>query len=204
MTCGCNYANAKREAEAGLEQRCAFCREPAPKSKEEYEKRKMKRVKKNDPAAIREMGKKHYYEGDYDGALEYLTSAAALGDAEAYFNLACMYRDGQGVERDLKKYTYHLEEAAIRGHPYARHNLGCLEWNDGRFDRARKHFIIAANLGYEHSLKGLRELYSNGNASKEDYADALRVYQAALDATKSSDREKAEEAIKSGRGRAIS
>ena len=80
----------------------------------------------------------------------------------------------------------------------ARYNLGCEEWNNGRFERAKKHFIIAANLGYHNSLKQLRVLYANGYATKEDYASALRAYQAAVDATKSAERERAEKAVKSG------
>jgi TPR repeat protein len=62
----------------------------------------------------------------------------------------------------------------------------------GRFDRARKHFIIAANLGYGNSLKAIKDLYEIGHASKEDYASALRSYQAAVEATKSSQRKEAE------------
>ncbi len=62
---GCNnYANKKREIEQGLENRCAFCREPLPKSQEESNKRIMNRIKKNDPVAMIDMGKKHYREGD--------------------------------------------------------------------------------------------------------------------------------------------
>ena len=39
MLCkGCAYTNAQREFEAGLEQRCAFCREPVPTLKEEAER----------------------------------------------------------------------------------------------------------------------------------------------------------------------
>jgi TPR repeat protein len=109
-----------------------------------------------------------------------------------------MYRNGKAVEKDTKKYIYHLEEAAIGGHPEARHNLGCIETNNGNFERAVKHFIIAANLGNDGSLKSLRELYADGHASKEDYASALRAYQAALEAAKSAEREKVEKAIKSG------
>jgi len=48
-------------------------------------------------------------------------------------------------------------------------------------------------FGYENSLKELRVLYANGHASKEDYANALRAYQAAVDATKSAQRERVEE-----------
>ena len=35
-------------------------------------------------------------------------------------------------------------------------------------------------------------LYKNGHASKEDYAGTLRAYQAAVEATKSAERKKAE------------
>ena len=109
-----------------------------------------------------------------------------------------MYRDGKGVEKGKKKEIYHAEEAAIGGHHMARHNLGCIEGNNGKFERARKHFTIAANLGYDKSLTALRQLYEDGHASKEDYADALRAYQTAVEATKSSGRERAEEAMKIG------
>jgi TPR repeat protein len=105
-----------------------------------------------------------------------------------------MYWKGKGVEMDKDKEIYHLEEAAIAGHPIARHNLGIEELYNGRgrFERARKHFIIAANLGYHGSLKNVKDLYAHGHASKEDYADALRAYQTAVGATKSAEREEAE------------
>ncbi len=189
---GCDYANRKREIEAGLYPRCAFCREPLAKSDEEIDKRFMKRVKKNCPVALAEMGKKHCQEGDHEEAFKYLTKAADLGDAYAHYNLSITYAAGQGVEMDTKKEVYHLEEAAIGGHPHARHNLGCEEMHNGKYESARKHFIIAANLGHDDSLKAIKELYADGRASKEDYADALRAYQAALEAAKSPEREAAE------------
>jgi tetratricopeptide (TPR) repeat protein len=190
---GCDYANQKREAEAELEHRCSFCREPAPKSLEEADKRCMKRIKKNnDKAAMCRMGNKRYQEGDYETALEYFTKAAESGDADAHYSLGFMYRMGRGVEKDKKKEVYHSEQAAVRGHASARYSLGCEEANNGRFERAKKHWIIAANLGHDGSLKMLRRLYTEGHASKEDYANALRANQAAVDATKSVDREKAE------------
>ena len=176
--------------------RCAFCREPLPKSKEECNENEMKRAKKNDPVALREVGKR-YREGDYETALHYLIKAAGLGDAEAHYELACLYHNVRGVVDDKKK-VYHLEQAAIGGHPKARHNLGYEEGNNGNFERAQKHFIIAANLGYHGSLEGLRQLYVVGHASKEDYAGALRAYQAAVEATKSTEREEAEEAMRRG------
>ena len=196
---GCDHANQKREDEAGLERRCAFCREPISKSDEECNKKNMKRIKENnDPAAMCFIGGKRYQEGDYETAFKYFIKAAELGDTSAHYNLSCLYRDGEGVEKDEKKQVYHLEEAAIAGHHLARHNLGCDDADNGRYERAKKHFIIAANLGCNDSLKCLRQLHADGHASKDDYAAALRAYQAAVDATKSADREKAEEFEKSG------
>jgi TPR repeat protein len=130
--------------------------------------------------------------------VEYFAKAAGLGYAGAHYNLSIMYNEGEGVQEDKEKYIHHTEEAAIAGHPYARHNLGYEEWNNGRFERAKKHWIIAANLGYHKSLDALRQLYADGHASKEDYAGALRAYQAAVDAMKSAEREKAEAALKNG------
>jgi len=189
---GCNYANKKRESEAGLEKRCAYCREPVPTTYEEVDKRAMKRIKKNCPVAMREMGRKCYIEGDYETALEYMTKAAKLGDIAAHNYLSLMYHEGRGVEKDNEKAIHHAELAAIAGYPVARHHLGCEEWDNGNFERARKHFIIAANLGYHNSLELIKELYANGHASKEEYADALRAYQAAVEATKSAERKKGE------------
>jgi TPR repeat protein len=109
-----------------------------------------------------------------------------------------MYHDGEGVERDEKKMLYHWEEAAIGGHPDARYNLACYERINGRIDRAVKHLMIAAKLGHDVTLENLRRGYAIGFVSKEDFATALRAHQAATDATKSLQREKAEEAIKKG------
>ena len=54
---------------------------------------------------------RRYREGDYDGAFEYHTKAAGLGDADAHYQLSVSYRDGNGVEKDKKKELHHLEEA---------------------------------------------------------------------------------------------
>ncbi len=197
---GCEYANKKREIEVGLKHRCVYCREPATKSQEEINKKRMTRIKKNDPGAMSRMGRMRFDEGDYETALEYFTKASELGDAYAHYQLSGLYDQGEGVDRDIKKVMYHLEEAAMAGEPEARHNLGCREAINGRFQRARKHLIIAANLGYENSLKGLMTLYKDGHASKEDYAGALRAHQAAVDATKSPEREEAEVYYKALRG----
>jgi hypothetical protein len=59
----------------------------------------------------------------------------------------------------MKKFIHHSEEAAIGGHPDARHNLGCFEVRNCRLERAKKHFTIAANLGSNGWLKMLMRIY---------------------------------------------
>ena len=190
---GCNYANLVREWKQGLENRCAFCREPVANSEEETIKRVMKRIKKhNDPVAMIEIGKRRYHEGDYGKALQYYAKAAELGDLDAQFLVGGLYHDGQGVEKDMKKAVYHMEQAAIGGHPLARNILASYEVKNKRPDRAVKHLIIAANLGHERSMKELREHYSDGNMNKDEYAAALRGYQSAVNETKSAERVKGE------------
>ena len=135
--------------------------------------------------------------GDYLSAFEYYSKAAELGDVEAHYRLAHLYRGGKGAEKDEIKSMYHLEEAAIGGHPEARYFLGCLEGGAGNIERAVKHIIIAANLGHDNSLANLKILYYQfGKIGKEDFAAALGAHKAAADATKSEQREAAEEYYK--------
>jgi hypothetical protein len=188
---GCSYANTKRETEEGLVQRCAYCREPLPKTAEEADQNFMKRIKANDPDAMRQMGRKCHNKGDYEGAFKYWTKAIALGNVNAHFNISTLYHEGKGVEKDKKKEMYHLEEAAIGGHPGARYNLGANEWNSERDERAMKHYIIAAKLGHYIALDYVKQGFLDGIVSKEDYEAALRGHQAAVDATKSEQREEA-------------
>ena len=189
---GCDYANKMRETEGKLRQKCPFCREALPNTEEEWDEQLMKRIEANDPVAICYMGTERYDQGDYRSALDYWTRAVALGDVVANHQLSVLYRDGQGVEKDEKKELHHAEQAAIGGHPYARHSLGNMELKDCRVDRAVKHFIIAAKLGYDDSVSVIKQLYQTGLVSKEDFAIALRGHKAAIDATKSPQREEAE------------
>ena len=188
---GCEYADFLRARQEGLDSRCAFCREPMQKNKAKTEKNWMDRIKANDPVAIRERGKKCYREGDYEGAFEYYKKAAELEDIDAHYNLSTMYHEGQGVERDLKKKVYHLEEAAIGGHPQARYNIANHEIRNRRYERAMKHYIIAAKLGDDVASEKVKSGFALGIVSKEDYEAALRGHQAAVDATKSKQRDEA-------------
>eukprot|EP00984_Skeletonema_dohrnii_P013410 scaffold5549_cov79-Skeletonema_dohrnii-CCMP3373.AAC.13 len=190
---GCTYANMNRQMVERSALECPFCRQPYSKSKEEDHRLKKKRCEANDPFALREEGRTNLIDGDYERAFEYLAKAAELGDMEAHYGLSLLYREGgEGVEKDKGKEAYHFEEAAIGGHPDARHMLGCNECENGRLNRAVKHWIIAAKLGDDESIQRLKEGFKFGYVRKEDFATALRGHQAAVDAKKSPQREEAE------------
>ena len=188
---GCSQAGMMQEilGRGQYDCKCPFCREINPKSSKEIDMRLMKRAESSDPISLVEIGKRYYGKGDYAKAFQSWTKAAALGSAESHYSLSILYGKGHGVEKDKKNEMFHLEEAAIGGHPLARYNLGCLEKERRRHDRAVKHWIIAANLGHDTSLDALKKVYRVGLVSKEDFASALRGHQAAVDAMKCPRRE---------------
>ena len=203
---GCNVANEVREIEMKLQHKCPFCRKALADTDEEVFQQNMRRIEANDPVAMLQQGMKQCNTGDNHGAIEYYTMAAALGNAEAHFKLALAYHLGEDVEKKWRKEIHHLEEAAIGGHPDARYHLGCDEWENnggnGKIERAIKHWIISATQGEDNSIKCLMFAFKKGFVEKDDLAATLRAHQAAVDATKSPQREAAER-IERIRGRGL-
>jgi len=178
-------------------QKCAFCRIPHPDTQDEANEREKKRMKAGDPIAIYSLGCKYGINGylkDYTKALELYYRSAELGYAKAYNNIGYHYDLGIGVEVDKRKAIYYYELAAIGGCVVARHNLGNIEAHAGNLDRALKHWMIAVRSGHSNSLIRIKELYTNGDATKDDYAKALRLYQEYLGEIKSPQRDEAAEA----------
>ncbi len=189
---GCFDAYQLCVMEASLDESCPFCRNSM-LGTEEYDKRRMERIAANDPVALHQEGVEQYEKGDHKSAFGYHAKAAEFGSAEAHYKLALMYNKGHGVEKDKAKEVHHLEEAAVGGHPVARFLLGSEEWRNGNTEKAVKHWIIAAAQGYDNSIKRLMEAFKMGFVSKEELASSLRAHQAAVDATKSPQKDAADE-----------
>jgi len=191
---GCLLAARKH----GLGRSCAFCREPLPTTEGEVLTLVQRRAGAGDAEAIQCLGD-NYYRGtlglpkDVPRAIALWTEAAERGSIQAHYRLGVSYGVGGGVEKNETEAVRHCEIAAKGGHPDARHYLGVLDYNAGRKDRALRHFMISAKMGYEGSLKMIKELFMKGDATKGDYAKALTGFQDATDETKSPQREEAEE-----------
>ena len=146
----CIVANHKSNKHDPIKaRRCPFCREVA--DDKNAKRLNMKRVEAGDAAALTLMG------GEcYEGAFEYLTKAAELGDSSAHYNLSSMYREGLGVEKDEEKEVYHLEKAAIDGHPAARNNLAyCEERNVMQLQKS-----LSQTIKCGHSTKAYFDVLS--------------------------------------------
>lgn len=142
---------------------CPFCRVPKHQSDEELFERLNKKVNANDAEGNNFLGC-IYNDGtklpqDLKKAFEFWSRAAELGNITAHNNLATLHAQGRGVERDMNKAKYHWELAAMMGHENSRHNLASLEMGAYNFDRAMKHFMIAAGAGFEHSLEPIKACY---------------------------------------------
>jgi len=195
---GCIYAPVyDNQGNVVAEKSCPFCRTPSLASDEEHLKRMKNRAKVGDAMAIYIIGN-YYNEGghhnfpqDYVKALELFHQAGELGHAAANYNIGCAYTVGRGAAVDQKKAKRHYELSAMIGDSTARHNLGARELLSGNKDRALKHFMIAVRGGNAEAVKRVQECYMDGFATKDDYAKALRSYQAYVDEIKSDQREEA-------------
>ena len=193
---GCFFAStiasAQRDFDARRQPRpgCPFCRKPMFQSEEQKYENYVERAKVNDPIALREIALIPPF---HQTALESMTKAAELGDAEAHFLLSKLYEKGEDVEKDDVKMVYHMEEASIAGHARARCCLALFESKRGRDDRALIHSIIVAKLGHAIALPTVKEFYKIGAVSKEEFASTLRAHHEAVQATKSTQREEAED-----------
>ncbi|EJK48429.1 hypothetical protein THAOC_32772, partial [Thalassiosira oceanica] len=124
--------------------------------------------------------------------------AAELGSTKALFNLGAAYYEGDDIQQDEAKAAEFFTKAAMQGHVLSRHNLGCIEGDKGNHDRAVRHFLISAKMGDIDSVENIRKAFIRGVATKEQYAEALKGYQDAVEEMKSHDRDEAKR-IRNGR-----
>jgi TPR repeat protein len=107
---GCQKNVQKSTMPDDLKHRCHQCRKPFPKNDEEQIERLREWLDKDEAWAQGTMGQ-WYRDGKYGLKQSYVMAAmlfekaVAQGDSVAMYNLACLYRDGQGVEQSYNKTT---------------------------------------------------------------------------------------------------
>eukprot|EP00979_Chaetoceros_neogracilis_P001389 scaffold247_cov174-Chaetoceros_neogracile.AAC.2 len=196
MMCGgCAHAHIVTAADTERF-KCVFCRTELSSSHEEDIERMKKRVEANDARAMVRLGGYYVFgmkglRQDHAKALELMHKSAKLGNHIAHLNLSVDYQNGDIVEKDTRKATYHRQLAAMAGNIHARYNLGSDEGRACNMDRAFKHWMISANVGHDLAMKAVQEGHKSGFVTKNDYAKTTRAYGNSIDEMKSDDRDRA-------------
>ncbi|KAL7527585.1 hypothetical protein ACHAXR_002026 [Thalassiosira sp. AJA248-18] len=168
---------------------CPFCRVTAPASIQEFDERCAKRMKLGDANAYCHIAGDSGKPLNYGRAFELYSKAAELGSPDAHYELGNMYRSGKGRDIDIKKAKHHYQVGAIGGHLLARNNLGVIETQQGKTERAMKQFKITARNGLIKGIEALRMGYSEGLVTKEELDETVLAYKVAVDEMKSEQRD---------------
>ena len=195
---GCIYAiliEANQRGKKRENNLCPFCREPPESSNKESIKRLNKLMENGNAEAFNVLGLcfafgTHGMPRHRAKAHALFLKAGELGCADAYCNLGIAYRQGEGVEIDMKKATHFFELAAMSGDVCARHRLGVIEGQAGNDQRAMKHFTIAARAGDSKCLENVKKGFIAGLVTKNEYESTLRAYHESQMEMKSEAREK--------------
>ena len=197
---GCVVAARQR----GIGDTCPFCRAPTPTEVASQLAMVQKRVDAGDADAMAYLGDKYHsgrlgLEKDVQRAIELWTEAAELGSIKACYELGHLYLHGRDVEQDEAKGVAYWKRAAMKGDVLSRDGLGAFEGKRGNHQQGLKHILISAKMGYKESLDTIQEMFASGCATKEQYAEALKGYQEAVEETKSHQREEANAQLRAGR-----
>ena len=154
---------------------CPFCKAETDKTNEEEIEEILKRVEVNDAGAMCVLGT-YYHHGvhglqqDRTKAMNLWKQAAELGSSNSHFAMGGTYDDWGYSE----KAKFHFEAAAMAGHERAR----CIvvDFEEGKKERAIKHWMIAASAGDCYAMKNLLIDFKQGVFSRESIDSTLTAY----------------------------
>ena len=186
---GCDMAARKRGFSG-----CPFCRSSHPANDDGVLTMVRARVNKKDPDAINFLALEysrglHGLQKGMPKAVRLWAEASELGSVDALSNLAVAYFTGDGVEGDYDGGIRLLEKAAMQGSVLSRHELGMIEGQSGNHSHEYRHFLISAKMGCNESVEWIKKIFMKGFVTKEQYSQALKVYQDVVEEMKSPERD---------------
>lgn len=117
---------------------------------------------------------------DSGNGVTQLILAANQGDPESQYNLAVLYQDGKGMDKDLKQALYYYTLAADKGNVKAQFTLGLLYGNghvqDENFSKTFYYFSLAAKQGDAGAQANLGIHYEFGKGVNQDFQQAVEYY----------------------------
>lgn len=128
-------------------------------------------------------GVKAYQQGDYAVAMDEFRALADQGHRGASYNVAVMYRKGQGVKQDYAEAAKWYRIAAEKGYAKAQLGLGALYAKGRGVARddaeAVKWWLLAAESGNVAAQFSLGAMYAKGRGVAQDYKRAIKWYRRA-------------------------
>jgi len=145
-------------------------------------------AKQGDPAAQEELARLSFEgwgtEQSDTQAVEWFRKAIAKDYAPAHYNLARMYEQGRGLDRDPAKARVHFEAAAKLGHADAQGRLAFLLLDEPEPDyaAAARWFERASKGGHLDADYWLGRMAEEGWGAEADLARAFELYTGAAEA----------------------
>jgi len=127
----------------------------------------------DESASPLEKGRRLYYAGDYAAALSQWEPLADAGNARALYNMATLYREGQGVAPDPARARELLRASAEAGFSEAQYLLASFLFDEAGDDESGRQqavrlWLAAADQGHDSARYRLGLLYWNGEAVARD------------------------------------
>lgn len=120
---------------------------------------------------------------DEYSAFYFMKKAAELNMPEAQYDLAKMYKEGEGVDEDESQYRYWLEKSAKNGYFLAEGELGTLRFEERELNKETFTLLHkACELDYgdlyidPKALWALAKCYMHGYGTKADRRKAYSMY----------------------------
>jgi cell division septation protein DedD len=123
-------------------------------------------------------GVEAYKRGDFAAALREFVDLAEQGDPRAQYNLAVMYQNGRGVEKNPARALELQRKAANSGLAAAQHGLAVMYYRGEIIERdyaaAAKWFRRAADRGFATSQLNLGVMYFSSQGVERDDAEVVK------------------------------
>jgi hypothetical protein len=82
--------------------------------------------------------------------------------------VGAIYYNGDGVNKDKAKAKQYYEKGALAGCTTSRLLLGTFDFEAGSFDRAVKHWLIAASGGENAAVDAIKQLRAQGRVLQQE------------------------------------
>lgn len=132
-----------------------------------------------------EIGMKDYQAGAYTQAFDHFQKSANIDDnGAAHYNLAIMYKNARGTERNFTKMFEHLEKASAADHAVAQYNLGINYYQGQHIEKdltkSFHYFKESAKNGYAESIYNTGTMLMNGVGTERNDKEAYNYFKSAM------------------------